>query len=343
MARPPLTRTAVDLAIAEAVKLGREPFRQKYGFGGAKDYFLVVDGKNYDSKAIVGAAYGYLPGGRALGPSDLGGGLSDAVRKLEALGYQVSMPGENADWTLDETILALDFYLTHAGALPGKKSKQIANLSSLLRQLGRMTGVAMTPKFRNANGVYMKMMNLRRFDPAYLKQKKSGLPRGAKLEEKVWSSYAGKAGRLRLRADADTILAAVTDPETPSIPHVKEEVEASEGGIVLRLHQSRERDGGLAKKKRAAALKLSGKLVCEACGINLEDRYGVLGRGYMEVHHKKPVSTLKPGEKTKLSDLALVCPNCHRMLHRVRNVLALEELRGIISGKAGPQSSEIGA
>jgi len=41
-------------------------FLDKYGFGPAHDFFVVRDGKAYDSKAIAGAAHGYLPGGLPL-------------------------------------------------------------------------------------------------------------------------------------------------------------------------------------------------------------------------------------------------------------------------------------
>src|SRR5271168_302046 len=50
--------------------------------------------------------------------------------------------------------------------------------------------------FRNPNGVYMKMMNFRRFDPLYRARGKTGLTRGNKLEEAVWNDFASDARRL---------------------------------------------------------------------------------------------------------------------------------------------------
>ncbi|MDO6522910.1 HNH endonuclease [Shimia thalassica] len=50
----------------------------------------------------------------------------------------------------------------------------------------------------------------------------------------------------------------------------------------------------------------------------------------MECHHTVPVSEMKPGDKTKLSDLALVCANCHRMIHAKRPWLSIQELVGLI-------------
>ena len=67
-----------------------------------------------------------------------------------------------------------------------------------------------------------------------------------------------------------------------------------------------------------------------ACGLNFEDRYGRIGAGFIEVHHLQPVSELKEGEKTRIKDLALVCSNCHKMLHRRRPWLGLDDLIKII-------------
>lgn len=321
-----LTREAVDQAITEYRDVGGAAFRKKYGFGGARDYFLVVDGENLDSKAIVGAAHQFLPGGRALGPANLSGGMADAAGKLIALGYEVLMPGQNADWSWDEHVLALDLYMTHRKAIPGKKSSEIVGLSGLLGALGKRTGVAMTPKFRNPNGVYMKMMNFRRVDPEFTSQGKAGLTRGAGLEQRVWDAY--ESDLPLLKAHADAIRFAIGDHRIPlTLDQHEDDYEGEEGGTLLKLHVSRERDRKLIRRKREQVKAQNGRLVCEVCSLDFGDRYGEHGRGYIEVHHLKPVAGLGAGGKTKLSDLALVCANCHRMLHRGKRLMNLTELR----------------
>ncbi|MGI6472555.1 MAG: HNH endonuclease [Candidatus Methanomethylophilaceae archaeon] len=65
------------------------------------------------------------------------------------------------------------------------------------------------------------------------------------------------------------------------------------------------------------------------CGFNFEESYGNPGKGFIEVHHNKPVSTFK-GELLidPVQDLTCLCSNCHRMIHRRRNsTLSVEELR----------------
>lgn len=71
---------------------------------------------------------------------------------------------------------------------------------------------------------------------------------------------------------------------------------------------------------------------CKACGFDFEKRYGKRGEGFIEVHHLRPVSELKRESKIDpATDMTVVCPNCHRMIHRDKNkILSLEELRALI-------------
>lgn len=328
MARSSLTSEAVDKAIAEFDAMGRKAFLDFYGFKGAKDYYLVINGKNYDSKAIVAVAHKFLPGdGKPLRHDELSGGVSDAAGKLRALGLEVTTPGENADWSWDEHVLALEVYMAHPHSTPGKTSREVLELSELLNELGRRAGVARTAKFRNANGVYMKLTNLRQHDPVFQATGKVGLPRGAKGEKAVWDAYANDP--VGLKAAAAAIRLAIED-ETVELDQPEDGYEADESKVVLRLHRSRERDRKLIEKKKKQALASAGALICEVCAFDFSRRYGEHGRDFIEAHHIKPVSTLVKGEKTRLSDLALVCANCHRMLHRGRSLLTLSSLKGVL-------------
>ncbi|MBR2254745.1 MAG: HNH endonuclease [Candidatus Methanomethylophilaceae archaeon] len=69
-------------------------------------------------------------------------------------------------------------------------------------------------------------------------------------------------------------------------------------------------------ENRRRAIQLHGAR-CMACGFDFEETYGELGRGFIEVHHVKPLYDLK--EETVVdpsTDLVCICPNCHRMVHR---------------------------
>jgi len=45
---------------------------------------------------------------------------------------------------------------------------------------------------------------------------------------------------------------------------------------------------------------------------------GELGYGFAAGHHTVPMSESAADHRTRLTDLAIVCANCHRMIHRGR-------------------------
>lgn len=231
----------------------------------------------------------------------------------------------NPAWNRDELILALNLYMTNPANPPGKESPAVANLSALLNKMHRLTGGSGNDTFRNPNGVYLKMMNLRALDPAYTAQGKVGMKSGGKLDQVVWDEYAGHTDDLT--ADAAAIRQALeqADEETIGELPALAPYEAQEGGVVLRLHKRYERDRKLVSEKLKSA-KAAGPLACEVCGFDFKKVYGELGAGYIEVHHLTPVHAIKPGQKTKMSDLALLCANCHRMVHRPKDLLPLTSL-----------------
>jgi 5-methylcytosine-specific restriction protein A len=264
----------------------------------------------------------------ALGPKDFSGGEESVARKLRQLGIEVEVSGRNPTWSRDELILALDLYFTNPASPPSKDSAAVAELSDLLNKLHRLNSVTGTETLRNTNGVYMKMMNLRALDPTFVAQGKVGMQSGGALEKVIWAEYAGR--RAELAKDAAAIRDAISKADEKTIAKLpsNDPYEGEEGGILFGLHRRYERDPRLiAEKKRSA--KATGELACEVCGFHFGKRYGELGIDFIEVHHTKPVNQMQPGAKTKLSDLALLCSNCHRMAHRRKAPLTIEELRSI--------------
>jgi hypothetical protein len=96
-----------------------------------------------------------------------------------------------------------------------------------------------------------------------------------------------------------------------------------------KLHLIRERNKGLIRMAKQRATD-SNKLLCEVCKFNFADKYPVLGDGFIECHHKLPIATGGVRD-TRIEDLALVCANCHRMLHRkyYSQYLTVEELKAL--------------
>jgi len=239
---------------------------------------------------------------------------------------------KNPTWSRDELILALDLYVRFNGNPPGKSGMEVVELSQLLNKMGWQIANR-SSDFRNANGVYMKVMNFRRFDPAYISQGKKGLERGGKLEEEVWHHFAFEPIKLGQTAKAIRQIVTKGQISTADLADDDDEfTEAEEGRILTRLHRTRERSRKLIEKKKASALKEHGRLECEACSFDFESSYGSRGSGFIEAHHTMPLYTLSPGDKTRLEDLALLCANCHRMVHARRPWLTIQELKKITRG-----------
>jgi 5-methylcytosine-specific restriction endonuclease McrA len=108
------------------------------------------------------------------------------------------------------------------------------------------------------------------------------------------------------------------------------EYKAREGKPYFVAHRQRERSRRLVSEKKAQVLRQTGELRCEVCGFAFSDRYGALGDAYIECHHKVPLSSSNGQHSTCLEDLALVCSNCHSMLHRSRQGISVEQLREIV-------------
>ena len=79
-------------ATEEYDRLGRKAFLDKYGFGKAKRYLLRHNGRLYDSKAIVGVAYGLEhPAQGTLDSETFNGGVGhgSAAWQLNQLGFEI--------------------------------------------------------------------------------------------------------------------------------------------------------------------------------------------------------------------------------------------------------------
>lgn len=237
----------------------------------------------------------------------------------------------NPPWSRDELILALDLYLRHRNHIPGKTSSEIAELSLLLNGMARQAGEGREATYRNLNGVYMKLMNFRRFDSDYTREGKVGLQRGNRLEEEVWSHYANDVALLNSVSQAirTTIQGGELRGDLQTFEYGDEE--AVEGGVLTALHTRRERNRRLVDRKKSQVRKRDGQLKCEACGFDFEETYGDRGRGFIECHHVKPLYTLAEAQTTRLDDLVLLCSNCHRMVHASRPWLTVDDLRSTLS------------
>lgn len=131
---------AVQNALDEFSSLGRSAFLQRYGFGKSRDFLVLnpANGELCDSKAIVGAAYGFqFPNDGPLKPEDFSGGEATVVPKLQSLGFEMVRIGE--DWSqqeVDATVAAY-FDMLLLEAKQEKYNKSERNVALQLQLKGR--------------------------------------------------------------------------------------------------------------------------------------------------------------------------------------------------------------
>lgn len=328
MTRGDVRQEDVVAAIAEYDQLGQQPFLDKYDMGRAASHLLRYDGRDYDSKAIFAAAHGHHPGFKPLTSDRFSGGDNDAAKWLRRLGFEV-YSSRGPTWERDELILACDLVYRNGWKGLDHAHDRVIELSELLQKLPIHPMQVRGPKFRNSNGVARKTYDLATRHPDY-----RGTPtKGGAGDLVVLQEFL--ADGPRMSAIAAAIRAGVQSgkllDDLENIPDVDDlDGEAIEGRLLERRHFARERDRRLRQKKIAEHLELNPNLLCFTCGFDFHAAYGAHGQGYIECHHVVPLHA--SGEtRTRLSDLVLICANCHRMIHRRDPWLTPDELLDLTS------------
>jgi len=225
----------------------------------------------------------------------------------------------NPNWTRDEVILALELYHSCPGQLPGPTNDRVRELSAVLRAFPHHSDAARRESFRNPDGVAFKLQNLRSVATG------SGLKNTSKIDREVWEEFGDKPARILELGNLIRQSIAIID----NLPPPEDEAEFSEGKSATKVHIRRERSGKLRMELIALRLKQGG-LSCDLCATDGSKIDPVMRVSMFECHHIIPLSVV--GEtKTKVKDMALLCANCHRLLHRAiakrKQWLSIEEAK----------------
>ena len=95
MAIEDVTRPAVERALKEFRRPGREKFLKEYGFGASRGWMLIDEqGNPYDAKVVLGAAHGFVSRGSKPLTQDVSHGGRATAKILRALEFNVPGPGE---------------------------------------------------------------------------------------------------------------------------------------------------------------------------------------------------------------------------------------------------------
>jgi hypothetical protein len=153
---------------------------------------------------------------------------------------------------------------------------------------------------------------------------------------KVPEGIAQIPGYRRMRPSAPTVDSAEGD--SLGLTDAFEE-----GGVKFQLHRRKESNRNAVRRKKEIVQDKHGRLICEVCDSDFAQVYGALGAGFAECHQRIPLAGLEENHRTRLSELAIVCSNCHRVLHRSRPMLSVEELRKIVLQHRQSSRAETGA
>lgn len=115
-----------------------------------------------------------------------------------------------------------------------------------------------------------------------------------------------------------------------------DETLVTEGNVSTKTSKVRERSQLLRDKAIEYYASKNGKLVCSVCGFDYEVAYGEWGKGFIEIHHEKPICQYnESGTEAFISEaikyVKPLCANCHRMIHRKKNnPITIDELKSKI-------------
>lgn len=114
---------------------------------------------------------------------------------------------------------------------------------------------------------------------------------------------------------------------SPSLDVDIHTVAATERRQRLVLHLQRERNQTVVrnKKKQAASLDY------EVCGFSFRRAYGSAASDYCEIHHLLPLSEVKRTTRTRMEDLAILCANCHRVVHLKNPPYTLNQVKSLLA------------
>ena len=256
------------------------------------------------------------------------GEISSEVVDTPSAGAGLLQKQSNPDWTWDEHVLAFALYIRTRAKPPGKGSTEVVALSTTLRSLASGVGMSGTDTFRNPEGVYMKLMNFRRFDPDFISVGKVGLGSGSKMEKAIWEKYAEDSFAL-FEAEAAIRARLVVDKPDASVIKlvpVASEPTANEMDALAALeaeyvHAAPERRRRISSQIERGPIgnvvkKLNG-YKCQLCEALGRDPLGFRkkdGNPYVEAHHVQPVSLQRTGSLSA-ANIITVCANHHRHLH----------------------------
>jgi HNH endonuclease len=248
----------------------------------------------------------------------------DAYRERSVLTiYRTTRKGQGAAFRTEMSFGDF-FYLTH-----GNDIQLFGQISSVLKQ----------PRAEWVEREYVTIRNLQHQSGHFRGSPKWWAPNAnmtcVKVPERELKLFEKEIlfpyFRLRLR-DLEQLPCALVQPEELERRASGNGRKYEEALKHLVQHQALEtvRNRKLVSDAKSAFKHKHGKLFCEVCDFDFSARYGERGTDYIEAHHLVPISQLSAATLLTTKDLAMVCANCHRMLHRTTPWISVKKLRTLL-------------
>jgi len=230
-------------------------------------------------------------------------------------------------WARDELILACDLVRDNGWKELRAGDHRVAELSGLLRRPWLHPLEGRQPEFLSVNSVARKTTDLATRVPGY-----RGSPtKGGRLDLVVLKEFIDDPDGMRAIASRIKELVARGETALADGGDEVEDVGAREGRLLRSVITRRERDPKLRERKIRPVLRAGALVACEVCAFDFNRTYGARGHGYIEVHHRLALYA-SGAVDTRLTDLVLLCANCHRMIHRGAWITP-EELRTLLADR----------
>ncbi len=230
----------------------------------------------------------------------------------------------NPPWTRDETIVALDVLVRNGMVQLSKHGSAVAELSRVLSAAPIHGPGSRENTFRNPSGVYRKLAHLRACEHGSVP---GAVPTLAEIE--LVTEFRGQSELLaRTALEIREAWGATPQQTTPN-----DNGDYPEGSRKWFAHNRLERSRSLRNSILKAERQKNSALVCAACSMRTPTASVTIGDSQFEVHHRVPLAQLG-SRKTRASDVAVLCANCHRLVHAAIQArkahVSVEELAVIV-------------
>lgn len=97
-------------------------------------------------------------------------------------------------------------------------------------------------------------------------------------------------------------------------------------------HVKREQEVYVRSASAREKCKTHYEYTCQACGLRMDQVYGEIGKGFIEVHHLNPIHLFDDVHVVDpINDFITLCPNCHAMIHKLEDPGDITTLKELIA------------